>query len=137
MMDMMQVEEAFRAMEDAPPLDEDGVARTGATLQPGDKVADLAEVVAAMQTVYDPEIPVNIFELGLVYRYDMEITGDVSVDMTVTAPGCPVAGTLPGHLARTIAAVEGVGEVAVQLTWDPPWDPSMMSEVARVELNMF
>ena len=133
---MMYMEDLMAGMEDAPPLDEDGIARAGTPLTNAE-IAKREDVVAAMQTVYDPEIPVNIYELGLVYNYDLGEKGDVDVMMTLTAPGCPVAGVLPGHLARTIADVEGVGQVSVQLTWDPPWDPSMMSEAARVELNMF
>ena len=133
---MMYMEDLTAGMEDAPPLDEDGIARSGTPLE-NSEIAKREDVVTAMQTVFDPEIPVNIYELGLVYTYDQKENGDVDVMMTLTAPGCPVAGVLPGHLARTIAEVEGVGEVSVQLTWDPPWDPSMMSEAARVELNMF
>jgi FeS assembly SUF system protein len=134
---MMYMEEAFAAMDDAPPLDENGIAHSGDPLTPGTQPASREDVVAAMQTVYDPEIPVNIYELGLIYSYDIEITGDVHVFMTLTAPGCPVAGVLPGHLARTVAAIDGVGVTSVELAWDPPWEPSMMSEAARVELNMF
>ena len=91
----------------------------------------------AMQQVYDPEIPVNIYELGLIYEYRIDDEGTVEIRMTLTAPGCPVAGVLPGHLAQTVAQVDGVGEVEVELVWDPPWTPELMSEAARLELNMF
>ena len=103
----------------------------------GVKPADEAAVIEAMRQVYDPEIPVNVYELGLIYGFDINEAGDVSVQMTLTAPGCPVAGVLPGHLAKTVGEVEGVGRVEVELTWDPPWTPALMSEEARVELNMF
>ena len=120
-----------------PELDEDGKARAGTVLADGVTVATEADVVAAMSEVYDPEIPVNIYELGLIYEHKIDPAGSVEIQMTLTAPGCPVAGVLPGHLARTVSEVEGVGEVVVALVWDPPWSMDMMSEAARVELNMF
>lgn len=120
-----------------PELDEDGKARAGDALADGVMVASVAAVVTAMQEVYDPEIPVNIYELGLIYQHKIDGAGAVDIQMTLTAPGCPVAGVLPGHLARTVSEVEGVGEVVVELVWDPPWSMDMMSEAAKVELNMF
>ncbi len=120
-----------------PELDEDGKARAGEPLAEGVAAASEAAVIDAMREVYDPEIPVNIFELGLIYDYKVSGAGDVEIQMTLTAPGCPVAGILPGHLARTVSEADGVGEVVVELVWDPPWDMSMMSEGARVELDMF
>lgn len=122
---------------DGPELDEDGKARFGEPLAEGTAPADDAAVVEAMKTVYDPEIPVNIYELGLIYDFRIDQAGDVFIQMTLTAPGCPVAGVLPGHLAKTVGEVDGVGRVEVELTWDPPWTPALMSEEARVELNMF
>ena len=95
------------------------------------------QIIAEIKKIYDPEIPVNIYELGLIYNYEINTMGSVEIQMTLTAPGCPVAGVLPGHLARTVSEVEGVGEVIVELVWDPPWSMDMMSEAARVELNMF
>jgi len=122
---------------DGPPLDPDGKARSGAPLPAGTPAASEAAVIEAMQQVYDPEIPVNIYELGLIYEYRIDDEGTVEIRMTLTAPGCPVAGVLPGHLAQTVAQVDGVGEVEVELVWDPPWTPELMSEAARLELNMF
>ena len=90
-----------------------------------------------MKTVYDPEIPVDIYELGLIYRIDINDDRDVDVEMTLTAPGCPVAGDMPGWVENAVGAVEGVGLVRVQLVFNPPWDPSRMSDEARVALNMF
>lgn len=118
-------------------VDEDGKARAGAPLSPGTPVAEEAAVVAALQTVYDPEIPVNIYDLGLIYELEIGQDGNVRVLMTLTAPGCPVAGILPGQVADAVAAVPGTGEVEVELTWDPPWDKSRMSEVAQLELGMY
>ena len=127
----------FEGFEGVPELDEDGCARAKGPLEDGQQVASREAVVDAAKSVYDPEIPVNIYELGLIYYLEVEPTGRVCATMTLTAPGCPVAGVLPGKLAQTIAEVDGVGDVEVRLTWDPPWDMSMMSEAAKVELNMF
>ena len=93
-------------------------------------------VLAALQSVYDPEIPVNIYELGLIYRADVDPSGSVAIEMTLTAPGCPVAGEMPGVVQQAVSRVEGVTDVDVELVWDPPWDQSRMSEIARLELGM-
>ncbi len=119
------------------PLSEDGKAYAGAPLEPGVAVADQPALVEAMKTVYDPEIPVDIYELGLIYNIDIGADGTVAINMTLTAPGCPVAGILPGQVAEAAAKLDGVGEVSVEIVWDPPWDMSKMSEAARVELDMF
>lgn len=119
------------------PAPEDGIAKAGAPRDPSIPVAAPEAVIEGIKTVYDPEIPVNIYELGLIYKCAIDDKGDVEIDMTLTAPACPVAGILPGQVAEAAAAVAGVGEVTVEIVWDPPWDPSMMSEVARVELDMF
>ena len=92
-------------------------------------------VVAALKTVYDPEIPVDIYELGLVYELEVEAQGAVSIQMTLTSPACPVAGTLPGEVEATVRAVEGVTGVVVDLVWDPPWEMERMSEAARLQLG--
>lgn len=96
-----------------------------------------AEIVAALKTVYDPEIPADIYELGLIYKIDISDERDVTIDMTLTAPGCPVAGEMPIWVENAVAAVAGVGQVKVNLTFDPPWDQSRMSDEARLALNMF
>ena len=93
-------------------------------------------VVAALQTVYDPEIPVNIYELGLVYNIACDDSGHVDITMTLTSPACPVAGTLPGEVEAKAESVEGVSSATVEVVWDPVWNPSMMSEAARLELGM-
>ena len=94
-------------------------------------------VIAACATVYDPEIPVNIYELGLVYAIGIEDDGAVQVEMTLTAPGCPSAQELPEQVREAIMAVAGVRRCDVDVVWDPPWDPSRMTEDARLSLNMF
>ena len=90
----------------------------------------------ALRQVYDPEIPVNIFELGLIYGIDVSEEGAVQIRMTLTAPSCPAAGAMPGEVESRVAAVEGVKDVTVELVWDPPWDQSRMSEAARLELGL-
>jgi len=92
-------------------------------------------VVEACRSVYDPEIPVNIFDLGLVYTIDIDAENAVRVIMTLTAPGCPVAGEMPGWLADAIEPLDGVKQVDVEITWDPPWGMDMMSDEARLELG--
>ncbi len=94
-----------------------------------------AAVVAALKTVYDPEIPVDIYELGLIYEVEVEPPGAVSIQMTLTSPACPVAGTLPGEVEARVRSVEGVTDVVVDLVWDPPWGMEKMSEAARLQLG--
>jgi len=120
--------------------EEAGAAETPATTSaiPQEELDRLTDdIIAALKTVYDPEIPVDIYELGLIYKVDISDDRDVVVDMTLTAPGCPVAGTMPVMMADAIRSVEGIGDVHVNMTFDPPWDPSRMSDEARVALNMF
>jgi len=93
------------------------------------------DIVAALKTVYDPEIPVDIYELGLIYRVDVSDDRDVLVHMTLTAPGCPVAGEMPVWVENAVASVPGIREVRVNLTFDPPWEPSKMSDEAKLELG--
>jgi FeS assembly SUF system protein len=95
------------------------------------------DMIAALKTVYDPEIPVDIFELGLIYKIDVDDNRNVTVDMTLTAPGCPVAGEMPVWVENAVATVAGVQDVKVNLVFDPPWDASRMSDEARVALNMW
>jgi FeS assembly SUF system protein len=93
-------------------------------------------VVEALRSVYDPEIPVNIYELGLVYNIACDDSGHVDITMTLTSPACPVAGSLPGEVEAKAESVEGVDSATVEVVWDPVWNPSMMSEAARLELGM-
>ena len=94
-------------------------------------------IIAALKTGYDPEIPADIYELGLIYRVDINDERHVNIDMTLTAPGCPVAGEMPGWVENAVSMVEGVKSVAVNMTFDPPWDQSRMSDEARVALDMW
>jgi FeS assembly SUF system protein len=94
------------------------------------------DLIAAFKSVYDPEIPVDIYELGLIYKVDIDDDRKVDIDMTLTAPGCPVAGDMPGWIENAARTVEGIVDVEVRLTFDPPWDPSRMSDEARLALNM-
>lgn len=95
------------------------------------------DIVAALKTVYDPEIPADIYELGLIYKVDIADDRKVAIDMTLTAPGCPVAGEMPGWVETAVAAVPGVQSCAVTMVFDPPWDQSRMSDEARVALDMW
>lgn len=99
-----------------------------------DRITD--DIIANLKKVYDPEIPVDIFELGLIYRVDLNDDRHADVEMTLTAPGCPVAGEMPGWVEDAVKKVEGVVTVKVELVFDPPWDPSRMSDEARLALNM-
>jgi FeS assembly SUF system protein len=94
-------------------------------------------IVEALKQIFDPEIPVNIYELGLIYDIDIQPAGAVQIKMTLTAPGCPVAGSLPGEVRDRVEGVPGVSSADVELVWEPFWNPSMMSEAARLQLGMF
>lgn len=106
------------------------------TLDADELEALRAGVVDALHTVYDPEIPVDIYELGLIYDIDIDPTANIAIKMTLTAPGCPVAGTMPDMVKDAVKTVESVGEVDVELVWDPPWDRTRMSETAQLALGM-
>lgn len=95
------------------------------------------QIVDALKTVFDPEIPVNIYELGLIYDLAIEDEGQVKIKMTLTSPGCPVAGSLPIEVQTKVQNVPGVSNADVELVWDPAWNPSMMTEAARLQLGMF
>ena len=94
------------------------------------------QIIEALKTIYDPEIPVNIYELGLIYEVDVDAQGNAHVLMTLTAPGCPVAGSMPGWVQQAVEQVPGVESADVELAWEPPWTPDMMSMRAKLELNM-
>ncbi|KAA5607074.1 DUF59 domain-containing protein [Roseospira marina] len=120
-----------------PPPEEGFFATAGSPLADTAAVANEDTVVEALRSVYDPEIPVNIYDLGLIYEIEPNGIGNWDIVMTLTAPACPVAGELPGQVAEAVAADPGVGVVKVTLTWDPPWTPANMSEVAKVQLDMY
>jgi len=124
----------YHGVEPAQP--EELEAHAGAPLADGVEPAGEPAVVEALQDVYDPEIPVNIYDLGLIYEIAIKPRGDVDILMTLTAPACPVAGEMPGMVADRVAQVDGIGEVSVKLTWDPPWGMEKMSEDARMALDL-
>ncbi len=97
----------------------------------------MPEIIAALKRVYDPEIPVDIYELGLIYDIDIAPDSSVKVKMTLTAPACPAAGELPGEVERSVASVEGVSSVVVDLVWEPAWNHGLMSDEAKLALNMY
>jgi len=122
-----------RRIDVASPTLAAGDARTS----PAEAVSDLTElIIAALRTVHDPEIPVNIYDLGLIYRIEPKQQGLVEIDMTLTAPGCPVAGEMLKWVEAAVSGVEGVGSVEVSLVFDPPWDKSRMSEDVQLELGL-
>jgi FeS assembly SUF system protein len=125
------------ALEAAPPAPAPAAAEPGSSI-PAEELEQLtADIVAALKTVYDPEIPADIYELGLIYKIDVDDARNVAVEMTLTAPGCPVAGEMPVWVENAVASVAGVGQVSVKLTFDPPWDKDRMSDEAKLALNMF
>lgn len=103
---------------------------------PIDKTLLEQKVLDVLATCYDPEIPVNIYELGLIYKIDIDDNKNVGIQMTLTSPMCPVAGSLPGEVQSKVQAIEGIGEVKVDLVWEPPWGPDRMSEAAKLQLNV-
>ena len=120
------VDDTVRDMEAEPPSVE---APVGHPKLPG--------IVEALKSVFDPEIPVNIYELGLIYKIDIDAENNVALKMTLTAPGCPVAGEMPEQVRGVVADLDGIKDVDVELVWDPPWDPSKMAETAKLQLGMF
>jgi FeS assembly SUF system protein len=130
-------------MTDEPKPDSGGVAVAEAAAPPAsaipaDEMARMNdEIVSALKTVYDPEIPADIYELGLIYKVDVDDERAVKIEMTLTTPNCPSAAELPVMVENAVASVPGVREAKVNIVWDPPWDPSRMSDEARAVLNMW
>lgn len=119
-------------MDDAAPIE-----TQTAPLSQGELDVITDQLIEKLKTVYDPEIPVDIYELGLIYKVDVSDDKDVAIDMTLTAPGCPVAGDMPGWVEQAVMEIPGIRSVKVELVFDPPWDPSRMSDEAKLQLNMF
>jgi FeS assembly SUF system protein len=119
-------------MDDASALEPQSTPLSQAEL---DSLTD--QLVEQLKTVFDPEIPVDIYELGLIYKVDVSDHKDVAIDMTLTAPGCPVAGEMPEWVHDAVMKVPGIKSCRVELVFDPPWDPSLMSDEAKLQLNMF
>lgn len=125
-------------MDETAPVSSPDGAQTPAGAIPDAELNRLTDdIVQALKTVYDPEIPVDIYELGLIYKIDIDDDRNVAIDMTLTAPGCPVAGDMPGWVENAVGAVNGVSAVKVKLVFEPPWDHSRMSDEARMGLNMW
>src|SRR5690349_23894094 len=124
-------------------LGEDATGATTVAAVPGSSIPPeeleqlTADIVAALKTVYDPEIPADIYELGLIYKIDVDDDRNVGIEMTLTSPGCPVAAEMPGWVENAVSSVAGVGQVSVKLTFDPPWDKDRMSDEAKLALGMF
>ena len=115
-----------------------GAGQPAGSALPETEIARLTdEIVAGLKTVYDPEIPADIYELGLIYKIDISDNRAVTIDMTLTTPNCPAAQELPIMVENAVSSVPGVGEAKVNIVWDPPWDPSRMSDEARTVLNMW
>jgi FeS assembly SUF system protein len=128
---------------DIDPVGADATAAPGGSGGAGEVAGDTAgegdlreRVIEALRSVYDPEIPVNIYDLGLIYRVEVDEVAMVRIDMTLTAPGCPVAQTFPGMVENTVRCVPGVSDAAVELVWDPPWTMDNMSEAAKLQLGL-
>jgi FeS assembly SUF system protein len=123
------------------PIPSEPAASDGAACHDAAPSGDVArltdDIVTALKTVYDPEIPADVYELGLIYRIDIADDRSVNVDMTLTTPNCPSAQELPTMVENAVSSVPGVGPVVVKVVWDPPWEPSRMSDEARVVLNMW
>jgi FeS assembly SUF system protein len=120
-------------MDDAASIDDQ--ATTPLSQAELDAITD--QLIEKLKTVYDPEIPVDIYELGLIYKVDVSDAKDVVIDMTLTAPGCPVAGDMPGWVEDAVKEIPEIRSCKVELVFDPPWDPSRMSDEAKLQLNMF
>jgi FeS assembly SUF system protein len=131
-------EESVWAPVGAPPAVAAGARLVSGSALSADEIEQLtADMVVALKTVYDPEIPVDIYELGLIYKIDIDDDRNVAILMTLTAPGCPVAGEMPQWVQNAVASVMGVGQVTVALTFDPPWDKDRMSDEAKLALDMY
>jgi FeS assembly SUF system protein len=125
------------------PADAEPTAAAPAAPEPGSSIPKeeleqlTADIVAALKTVYDPEIPADIYELGLIYKIDVDDARNVAIDMTLTSPGCPVAAEMPSWVENAVGSIAGVGQVSVKLTFDPPWSMDRMSDEAKLLLGMY
>ena len=141
-MDDVKRSEETAAIKDAvasldTPVPAEVTAKASTPLPPEEIDRLTTDIVAALKTVYDPEIPSDIYELGLIYKVDIDDDRNVAIDMTLTAPGCPVAGEMPGWVENAVNTVAGVAGTKVKITFDPPWDQSRMSDEARLATGMF
>ena len=111
-------------------------AFAGEPLKNGEQKAEMADIVESIKNVFDPEIPINVYDLGLIYKIDQSANGDIHIDMSLTAPGCPVAGVLPQQVADAVAMVEGTGKIDVEVVWEPAWSLERLTDEARMMLEM-
>lgn len=130
---------AMGLAEEIPAAEElkDYVAYAGKPLPAGEKIASKEDIIEALKTVSDPEIMINVYDMGLIYNIDVKENGDVAIDMTVTAPTCPVAGILPQQAADAVDLVEGTGEIEVKIVWEPAWTPEKMTDEAKMMIELF
>jgi len=126
-----------RTDADQDPAETESELETGPEVTGGGDPELRSRVIAALKEIYDPEIPLNIYDLGLIYRLDIDSDTNTSIDMTLTSPNCPVAESLPGEVENAAKTVEGIGDVQLELVWDPPWDMDRLGEAARLELGLF
>ena len=126
-----------RTDADQDPAETESELETGPEVTGGGDPELRSRVIAALKEIYDPEIPLNIYDLGLIYRIDIDPDTKTSIDMTLTSPNCPVAESLPGEVENAAKAVDGIGDVQLELVWDPPWDMDRLGEAARLELGLF
>jgi FeS assembly SUF system protein len=133
MTEKIQENEERGATPEAPTEAKPSAESASAPAPEHDQLKD--DLVAALKTVFDPEIPVDIYELGLIYKVDVDAGGKVAIQMTLTSPACPVAGSLPGEVEQKLRGIPGVTDASIDLVWDPPWNPSLMSEAAKLELG--
>ena len=126
-----------RTDADQDPAETESELETGPEVTGGGDPELRSRVIAALKEIYDPEIPLNIYDLGLIYRIDIDPDTNTSIDMTLTSPNCPVAESLPGEVENAAKTVEGIGDVQLELVWDPPWDMDRLGEAGRLELGLF
>ena len=126
-----------RTDADQDPAETESELETGPEVTGGGDPELRSRVIAALKEIYDPEIPLNIYDLGLIYRIDIDSDTNTSIDMTLTSPNCPVAESLPGEVENAAKTVEGIGDVQLELVWDPPWDMDRLGEAGRLELGLF
>ncbi|HIF80126.1 MAG TPA: DUF59 domain-containing protein [Gammaproteobacteria bacterium] len=126
-----------RTDADQDPAETESELETGPEVTGGGDPELRSRVIAALKEIYDPELPLNIYDLGLIYRIDIDPDTNTSIDMTLTSPNCPVAESLPGEVENAAKTVEGIGDVQLELVWDPPWDMDRLGEAGRLELGLF
>lgn len=125
------------SIDDTPAIPADYKAVAGTKLSQNDTLAKMIDIIEAIKTVSDPEIMINVYDLGLIYKINQNDNGDLDIDMALTAPNCPVAGILPQQVADAAASVNGVGQVEVKIVWEPAWTPERLSDDAKEMLEMF